>query len=72
MVTMAVGYGTFAAPPTCRVLEPPAITKVTEALHEVLMTFVNESVQATAIGFKALDAKKFVTLDELEAALLKR
>ncbi len=72
MVSATGVLSPFTMHEACRVPEPPAITAAMEALHEVVTTFANTSIQATALGLKELDAGEFVTLDELEAALRKK
>ncbi len=53
--------------------EPPAVGEVRhalqEAMNEVLTSFVNQSIRATAQGFRELDSGKFVTLDVLESEI---
>ena len=76
MVTVATAYGSHPTPISYRVAEPPGVTEVRAAFENVLMAafreFANQSVQATALGIKALDAGDYVTLDELEALILKQ
>ena len=76
MVTAAGAYGSHAAPILFRAAEPPGVTEVRSAyesvLTEIYRKFVNQSVQATALGIKALDAGDYVTLDALEELILKK
>jgi len=74
MVTLAGAYGSHTAPiPYWS--EPTGVTEVRSAfdsvMNQVLREFVNQSVQATVLGIRALDAGDYITLDQLEGLITK-
>ena len=76
MVTAAMGYGSHIAPSSYRAIEPPGVIEMRLALEHALMVtfreFTNQSLQATALGIEALEAGDYITLDALEAMILKK
>jgi len=76
MVTAASAYGSNTTILQYRAVEPPAVIEFRSTyesvLTEVYKEFVNQSVQATALGIKALDAGNYITLDDLEELVRKQ
>lgn len=68
MVNQTIDTG--FSPITYPTPEPPAISEMrlacTRAFVEIGRKFINESVQAATTGFKELDNRQYVTLDDLK------
>ena len=75
MVTEAGPFGSNLASMQYGTAELPSVAEARSAfehtMNDVLREFINQSVQASAIGRKALDEGKYVTLDELTAVIRK-
>ena len=75
MATVATAYGSHPRPFLYGSSQLPGVTEVQStfdlAVSEVITEFANRSVQATALGIKALDAGEYVTLATLEDLISK-